>query len=1054
MSAKQLSKSNSFAYYLSHDINLQVRVRICEFLGLLPSQKQQLQDVSGSRSTAVYVVASLTAGGNILGLETRTTYAESNACGSEWGEWLVFCVKYRDLPHDTQLSLLVWEMADTASQRLVGSTVMPLFSRKGRLKTGPQRLKVWEGVPPCLSWPTTTPAKLPLHKRGTLAELEHLLSLYDRGDMPTVEWLDPLVIQEIQKLQQQQQQQGAQQQAHQQQGHGQLDLQGQQDVQGPQLLITLPSFPQAVLYQQPASAAAVTQAGAAAAAAAASSGAPGGHTPASSGPLGFAARARFWATGGGGSAAEASAAAAAAASDGYGGDRPGGRIIVLHDPEVGRDNPAELKAQKLARSVTRGVIDRDLKPNGEERRRIAAILRQPPNRPLHAEERAILWRFRFSLQQETRALTKFLQCVDWGDATEGRQAAELMAGWVPIDTADALELLSPAFKNEEVRSHAVSVLQQKDDEELLSYLLQLVQALRYERDNVSRLSKFLVARALANPTFAITLHWYLFTEFEDAGFGGRASLIHAHLLQALQQQAAAARQASAAAEKARAAAAAAAAAPPHHIHHMTPHSSSAMPQQSQSQGTQGGQRPHLASPQPAAAAGVGMREPPPLTGTTIQGAKVFEAIRRQTDMLSQMQYLIKDLKGSRLRAARATARLQELVSEAGPCGELTVMRVPLPLDPGVLLDGIVPSECSCFKSAQLPLRLHFKVDPQPISWRLSSSKSSHTPLQPPPQSSQPPQPPAATSNTHPSSPPAGQQQPHQQGTGTQPTAAPAPPPTPKQIIAGLPSRTGIMLYHDAVRCALIYKKGDDLRQDQFILQMIGLMDKLLKRESLDLRLTPYKVLPTSSDDGLVEFVPSTPLSRVLSEHRTIHKYFSLTAAQPSGPFGLRPDVLETFVRSCAGYCVATYILGVGDRHLDNLMLCPDGRLFHIDFGYILGNDPKPFPPPMKICKEMVEAMGGQDSPWYGQFRMYACEAYNILRKSADLILSLFHLMAGASIEAIRADPEKAILKLQEKFRLDLDDEAAVQWMQALLNESATALMPQIVETTHRWAQYW
>ena len=66
---------------------------------------------------------------------------------------------------------------------------------------------------------------------------------------------------------------------------------------------------------------------------------------------------------------------------------------------------------------------------------------------------------------------------------------------------------------------------------------------------------------------------------------------------------------------------------------------------------------------------------------------MFEAIRRQTDMLSQLQYLIKDLKGSRLRAARATARLQELVSEAGPCGELTVMRVPLPLDPAVLLDG-------------------------------------------------------------------------------------------------------------------------------------------------------------------------------------------------------------------------------------------------------------------------------------------------------------------------------------------------------------------------------
>jgi len=42
-------------------------------------------------------------------------------------------------------------------------------------------------------------------------------------------------------------------------------------------------------------------------------------------------------------------------------------------------------------------------------------------------------------------------------------------------------------------------------------------------------------------------------------------------------------------------------------------------------------------------------------------------------------------------------------------------------------------------------------------------------------------------------------------------------------------------------------------------------------------------------------------------------------------------------------------------------LLQSGRLFHIDFGYILGRDPKPMPPPMKLSKEMIEAFGGMQS---------------------------------------------------------------------------------------------
>lgn len=58
-----------------------------------------------------------------------------------------------------------------------------------------------------------------------------------------------------------------------------------------------------------------------------------------------------------------------------------------------------------------------------------------------------------------------------------------------------------------------------------------------------------------------------------------------------------------------------------------------------------------------------------------------------------------------------------------------------------------------------------------------------------------------------------------------------------------------------------------------------------------------------------------------------------------------------------------------------------GKLFHIDFGYILGRDPKPLPPPMKLSKEMVEGMGGMQSEQYQEFRKQCYTAFLHLRRS-------------------------------------------------------------------------
>lgn len=111
----------------------------------------------------------------------------------------------------------------------------------------------------------------------------------------------------------------------------------------------------------------------------------------------------------------------------------------------------------------------------------------------------------------------------------------------------------------------------------------------------------------------------------------------------------------------------------------------------------------------------------------------------------------------------------------------------------------------------------------------------------------------------------------------------------------------------------IFKHGDDLRQDQLILQMITLMDKLLRRENLDLKLTPYKVLATSSKHGFLQYIDSCTVAEVLAREGSILNFFRRHHPCEHAPYGIAPEVMDTYIKSCAGYCVITYLLGMLNR---------------------------------------------------------------------------------------------------------------------------------------------
>jgi phosphatidylinositol 3-kinase len=124
--------------------------------------------------------------------------------------------------------------------------------------------------------------------------------------------------------------------------------------------------------------------------------------------------------------------------------------------------------------------------------------------------------------------------------------------------------------------------------------------------------------------------------------------------------------------------------------------------------------------------------------------------------------------------------------------------------------------------------------------------------------------------------------------------------------------------------------------------------------------------------------------------------------------------------------------------------------FPVDFGYIFGRDPKPYPPAVKICKEMVDGMGGGASAHYARFRSYCFTAFAILRRAARLLVNLVALMVDANIPDIKHRDVHA--HFREKFRLDLTEEEAIKHFEALLNE--TSYLTAVFDRIHDLAQYW
>lgn len=154
--------------------------------------------------------------------------------------------------------------------------------------------------------------------------------------------------------------------------------------------------------------------------------------------------------------------------------------------------------------------------------------------------------------------------------------------------------------------------------------------------------------------------------------------------------------------------------------------------------------------------------------------------------------------------------------------------------------------------------------------------------------------------------------------------------------------------------------------------------------------------------------------------------------------GMKLEYLEdNFIRSLAGTCVTTGVLGIGDRHAGNIMIKTNGVYFHIDFGHIFGN----FKMKFGFKRERSVFLLTQDMAYVyiktnneSNFKSYCVKAYNILRKNGKRLLNLIITMASAGMPEYTNIANLGYTKNLLKFDIK-NDELAGSYFLNLIKES-------------------
>jgi hypothetical protein len=195
----------------------------------------------------------------------------------------------------------------------------------------------------------------------------------------------------------------------------------------------------------------------------------------------------------------------------------------------------------------------------------------------------------------------------------------------------------------------------------------------------------------------------------------------------------------------------------------------------------------------------------------------------------------------------------------------------------------------------------------------------------------------------------------------------------------------------------LIKKENTLRKEQIVSCVIYLLLFRLKQHEVKNNkyydtIPTYQIKMLTMNIGVIEYVENSITLREISDKGyTIQNYISEFNKNE-----ILDVIKRRFMSSLAVSCCISYLLGLGDRHLDNIMINKKGQIFNIDYGYLLENPKTNIlgAPNIKVTTDMIDFLGGQHCEYYKNFKTYLIYVYDIMRLYKNTIIDHYEIIGN------------------------------------------------------------